>query len=193
MKQSSLLPPTLSPEFSGRFRHNQNQGLNKFLWKKFIILIINLLMIVGQNNAQVPSHEQIYNRLVIDFLKKNPQKVSAAEGLVTDTIKPFIQLDSTSQKLLVLSPPEITIEKTGSGNASRRIFVQAEYKDSLSGVLSNLEYADTFSFKAWKQVQKTEQNLLRADDPRFMHRTLFPLLCILTGIGGIITLFYLRS
>lgn len=164
-----------------------------FLSLRGIVWIAALLLPSYQLSAQAPSAESIFDSLTCGFVAEMARPLNRIEGPSTERLKACVKTDTTAAHYLVISSPQMIVERMNKTTVKRRLSFTAEVRDSLSGIVKEFEYSDSLPLSELKKIPKAEQEWLRTEDPRAVHRLWLPLALVAAGVVGIITLFYLRS
>lgn len=133
----------------------------------------------------------LYQTLLSDFVKESGLVKEWRENMPTGFL-PSASVDSSSQKVVRIGEPDIRYEKAGKKRFVRSIRLSLQIQDSSSHFRS-LSYQDTLALTQLKMVYKSSPAALRGDKPTAWAKWGAPATLIGLSVGGVISLFYLRS
>lgn len=176
------------------------QGGDRRFWRMFFrgsfVLIVNAFAFFGFFSccsAQI-SNEAYFEEAVRTHLSSQGVPFNSWLGFLTEPSEGLVKIDSSSQLSFYVQSPEVEFGKLEDGSFSRSIRFVIEHQIGDSAVLSIAkQHSDTVSRKELKLVRKSKYPELRGVSPQFSRRILVPTVLIVSGITGIISLFYIRS
>lgn len=145
-----------------------------------------------------PVKSQITNELYFDtaianHLAKSPTKFGTVDGFLTDHARSLVKLDSTLALQFFVEIARLSFDKVDDAYV-RTFQLVMEHRIGDSAVASfSQQLNDTIPKAQLRQVRKSRYAELRGNDPRWTVRILVPAAIIVSGITGIISLFYTRS
>jgi hypothetical protein len=169
--------------------------LKRVKFNRFFLLIVNvlgLLLIAISSKAQI-TNELYFDSAITAHLSKSQTKFGSVGGFLTDHTRSLVKVDSTLQLQFFAEVSRLEFEKVEGGYA-RTFQLVLEHRLGDSAVASFAQQLlDTVPRAQLRQVRKTRYVELRGNDPRWTVRILMPTAIIVSGITGIISLFYIRS
>ncbi len=155
------------------------------------IIIIFSIHLSSNLHAQT-SNDSVYHQLFLRELPPDSLSIRDIKGNPIEMLMPDYHKDSLSSTLMVINEPFIQYQKIFPGLFERELTIMVQFQDT-SSRRKQLSYTDTLSKKEIKNVLKKSSSELRGDNPTLWGKWIKPATFIVTGIGVIFALFYIRS
>jgi len=155
------------------------------------IIIIFSIHIFSILHAQT-SNDSVYHQLFLHELPPDSLIIRDIKGNPIEALMPDYRKDSLSSTLMVISEPFVQYQKISPGLFERELTIMVQFQDS-SSRRKQLSHTDTLSQKEIKNVLKQSSAELRGDNPTLWGKWIKPATLIVSGIGVIFALFYIRS
>jgi hypothetical protein len=169
--------------------------LKRMKFWPFFRLIFSLLaasLLINPVKSQI-TNELYFETAIASHLAKSPTKFGSVDGFLTDHAQSLVALDSALALQFFVEVARLGFDKVDGGYA-RTFQLVMEHRIGDSAVASfSQQLNDTIPKAQLRQVRKSRYAELRGNDPRWTVRILLPAAIIVTGITGIISLFYTRS
>ena len=169
--------------------------LNRLILSRFFPLIVSflgLLLSLNESKAQI-SNELYFDTAIASHLEKTKPKFGSTDGFLTEKSRSQISLDSTLPLQFFVEVNRLEFERLDQAYR-RTLMLVVEHRLGDSAVASYAQQLiDTIPKSSLHAVRKTRYPELKGNDPRWAVRLLFPAAIIVSGITGIISLFYIRS
>ena len=158
----------------------------------FVRMILIVLHLLGIALQAQPHNGIIYQQLLTDYLEQQGDRFQHIDGPQIESFTPAFVLDSTASTRLSLGFPEVNYTQFDAGKIIRKVALSVQREDSVlrSEMLS---YQDTLDQKIVRKIFKESPKSLRGENPSVRARWLLPTLLLGGSIGGIVSLFYVRS
>lgn len=157
--------------------------------KSGLLLMIFLLGALSLS-AQL-SNAEVYRTLWQNHLTEQTHYSKISGQILTDLF-PKYQSDSTSAFKLQVLKPEVNYAQLADKRIMRTIEIPYNVKDSLIESF-RLRYVDTLQRESFNQIHRESRESLRGESPTFVARWLRPVGILSLSVGGILSLFYVRS
>ncbi len=157
-----------------------------------IFSFLALILSLNESKAQI-SNELYFDSAIASHLEKTKPKFGSTAGFLTEKSRAQIPLDSTLPLQFFVEVNRLEFEKLDQAYR-RTLMLVVEHRLGDSAVASYAQQLiDTIPKSSLRAVRKTHYPELKGNDPRWTVRLLFPAAVIVSGITGIISLFYIRS
>lgn len=152
-----------------------------------------VLFIHGHIQAQ-PHNGEIYEQLVDQYFQQDSLPFHRISGTIITEWMPEYQVNPSALYELNFSSPLISYSALGQKKYRRSISFSIQRMDSLQNPAPvRLSFADTLNLITIKNVYRNSPKQLKGEDPRPGAKWLKPMTLISLSIGGIISLFFIRS
>ena len=163
-------------------------GKTAVLWKSLALL----WLILGSTSLFAQDHNGlIYQRLLQELTDEIGPVRQWHEQHETNFLPPA-SIDSNRQLVVRIGEPNVSYEKLEKKRFVRSIRLSLQIQDS-SSQFRNLTHQDTLELRQLKTVFRQSPAALRGDKPTAWAKWGAPATLIGLSVGGVISLFYLRS
>lgn len=138
------------------------------------------------------SNELVFDSLVYSEMQKRKANINHLTGFLTIGIQNQIDTLSGGKDSLEIEAPIVNYEKLGEGRILRKIETDLIFKSGKEE-RNHVEYSDTLQRKDLKAIRTTKYQPLKGDHPGNIAKFLWPSLGVGTGVGIVLSLFYIRS
>ena len=163
------------------------------------IMIYGVQLIIGgflfffpKATCAQASNDSIFKHLLTPYFETNGYRFYSLSGFEIRSFFPQVQVDTTIKTQLNISNPRIYYSKVSSGQYLREVKFSAAKLES-EKITEQFLYRDTLSAKLLREVNKSSSEPFRSQDPTPLGKWLKPVLLIVGSVGGILSLFYIRS
>ncbi|MEZ4829219.1 MAG: hypothetical protein R3C61_23475 [Bacteroidia bacterium] len=137
-------------------------------------------------------NEEILCDMMSRFLIQGEYHFRQYQGFTGADCLEKLTTDSLSDATLTIGTPRVTYQSLGKKRYLRRMDIRLKGSGEMA-VDTTLSYTDTLSGKALRQYNRQSPENLRADDPTLLGKWVKPMMLIGVSVGGVISLFYIRS
>lgn len=157
-----------------------------------IVTVLAGLLSLNLLNAQI-TNELYFDNTIKAHLEKTKPKFGKIDGFLTEHSQAQITLDTSLPLQFFVEVSRLEFEKIETGyQRTLQLVMEHRLGDSAVGSYAQ-QLVDTLPKANLRAVRKTHYPELRGNDPRWTVRVLLPAAIIVSGITGIISLFYIRS
>lgn len=158
----------------------------------FNYVVFMPLMFAGFTIYAQPGNEAILQNMLSQYLETPGMKFREYQGFTNADYLPDLVSDTLSAHTLSIGNPRVTYQRMEKKTYLRRLEVRLKISGEMPAD-TTIFYSDTLSGKALRQINRKSPEFLHAEDPTLMGKWVKPLAIIAVSVGGVISLFYIRS
>ncbi|MEZ4771791.1 MAG: hypothetical protein R3D00_01330 [Bacteroidia bacterium] len=162
------------------------------LFHIFNHLIFFPLMFAGFIAYAQPDNETVLRNILSQYLETPGLKFREYQGFTNADYLPDLVADTLSSRTLAIGNPRVSYKQVEKKSYLRRLEVRLKIIGEMP-VDTTIFYSDTLSGKVLRQINRKSPEFLHTEDPTLMGKWVKPLAIIAVSVGGVISLFYIRS